>query len=604
MKKNNKKKFNILKKLTNYGVFSTFFTLSIVTVLAFSEPSSIAFVDEPVSVNSTGQLQTITGTPASTSTGTDNLFNYLRLIDTNIGGTPASTVASSSDDGTLVNLIGTNDALANGQTIFNYLKKLNDNLDFPALSNVLSSDTVKGASGSIADCTDNNGGTCYISQANKSLLDTDLTAGNIATGVSIFGVTGITGAPNCTSAGEQNCNVVGSWYSGTSQTVASTTVSQSAGYYSAFDLESIETDLRPGNIANGVAIFGVTGTATFISEPSYPQSLSISGTTDLSWSPPLITGGTGITGYKIYRGTSSASKSLIDTIGAVTTYSDSTGIPSNTSYYYQVSAVNSVGESELSNEVTVANCATGSANYVVGQFGNSTYSLAAKACAYSFTVRGAGGANGGGGYGASGGSGGGTTITFKPNRDGVFYIYVGNTGSSGGGGGASVVKFNDIVLAVAGGGGGGGYDGASNGYSAGAGGSGGSGNGGGSNGGSSSGPDPGGGGGGSGIGGIIGGGSDGSSCGSPCGGSGGSGSGGSGGFGNGGGNGGAGGGGGGGGYGGGGGGGGGSDINGTAGGGGGGGYVLTVDPEFGDVVSYGSGGGSGAGSHGSVTVTW
>ena len=40
------------------------------------------------------------------------------------------------------------------------------------------------------NCTDNNTGECYITQATKSALDTDLAAGNIKSGVNIFGVAG------------------------------------------------------------------------------------------------------------------------------------------------------------------------------------------------------------------------------------------------------------------------------------------------------------------------------------------------------------------------------------------------------------------------------
>lgn len=39
------------------------------------------------------------------------------------------------------------------------------------------------------------------------------------------------------------------------------TVSQSAGYYEAFDLSVVDTDLAAGNIRSGVSIFGVAGTA-------------------------------------------------------------------------------------------------------------------------------------------------------------------------------------------------------------------------------------------------------------------------------------------------------------------------------------------------------
>ena len=43
------------------------------------------------------------------------------------------------------------------------------------------------------------------------------------------------------------------------QTVSNATVSQSAGYYDAFDLSTVDTDLAAGNIKTGVAIYGVNG---------------------------------------------------------------------------------------------------------------------------------------------------------------------------------------------------------------------------------------------------------------------------------------------------------------------------------------------------------
>ena len=45
------------------------------------------------------------------------------------------------------------------------------------------------------------------------------------------------------------------------QTVSNATVSQSAGYYNAFNLSTVDTDLAAGNIKNTVVIYGVTGTA-------------------------------------------------------------------------------------------------------------------------------------------------------------------------------------------------------------------------------------------------------------------------------------------------------------------------------------------------------
>ena len=45
-------------------------------------------------------------------------------------------------------------------------------------------------------------------------------------------------------------------------TVTNATTSQSAGYYTAFDLATVDTDLAATNIKSGVSIFGVAGTYT------------------------------------------------------------------------------------------------------------------------------------------------------------------------------------------------------------------------------------------------------------------------------------------------------------------------------------------------------
>ena len=74
------------------------------------------------------------------------------------------------------------------------------------------------------------------------------------------------------------------------------------------------------------------------------------GTVALGWTPPASNGGSAITGYKVYRGTASGGETLLTTLGLVTSYVDSTGVPNGTTYYYRVSAVNAVGEGALSNE--------------------------------------------------------------------------------------------------------------------------------------------------------------------------------------------------------------------------------------------------------------
>jgi fibronectin type 3 domain-containing protein len=91
------------------------------------------------------------------------------------------------------------------------------------------------------------------------------------------------------------------------------------------------------------------------SAPTAPQNLaasSVTGSISLTWQPPSSDGGSTITAYKIYRGTKANSLTLLTTVpGTTLTYPDA-AVTLNKKYYYQVSAVNSIGEGARSNLVS------------------------------------------------------------------------------------------------------------------------------------------------------------------------------------------------------------------------------------------------------------
>ena|GEM_PF-4355267 len=95
-------------------------------------------------------------------------------------------------------------------------------------------------------------------------------------------------------------------------------------------------------------------------EPSAPQNLNtVAGDMKITliWQPPSNNGGSAITNYKIYKGTSSGGESYLTTVGNVTSYED-TYVTNGITYYYKVSAVNSMGEGALSNEVSAVPATT------------------------------------------------------------------------------------------------------------------------------------------------------------------------------------------------------------------------------------------------------
>jgi len=94
----------------------------------------------------------------------------------------------------------------------------------------------------------------------------------------------------------------------------------------------------------------------FPSVPSAPLNLQASvcdGSVSLSWNPPSDDGGSSITQYRIYRGTSSGSETYYKTVSATErTFIDEYASEGRT-YYYRVSAVNSAGEGPKSEEVSI-----------------------------------------------------------------------------------------------------------------------------------------------------------------------------------------------------------------------------------------------------------
>ena len=72
----------------------------------------------------------------------------------------------------------------------------------------------------------------------------------------------------------------------------------------------------------------------------------------LTWTAPTNNGGEPVTSYNIYQGTSSGGETLLQNTASTATTFTSTGLTNGTTYYFKVTAVNSVGESLSSNEVS------------------------------------------------------------------------------------------------------------------------------------------------------------------------------------------------------------------------------------------------------------
>ncbi|MGO4598630.1 fibronectin type III domain-containing protein [Terrabacter sp. 2RAF25] len=113
--------------------------------------------------------------------------------------------------------------------------------------------------------------------------------------------------------------------------------------------------------------------------PTAPTGLVASGgntTVGLAWSAPASDGGSAVTGYAVYRGTSAGGEAATPVAAnvAATSFTD-TGLVNGTTYFYRVAAVNGVGTSAPSTEVSATPQAPVAAGYV-GRIGSLTASTA------------------------------------------------------------------------------------------------------------------------------------------------------------------------------------------------------------------------------------
>lgn len=182
----------------------------------------------------------------------------------------------------------------------------------------------------------------------------------------------------------------------------------------------------------------------------------------LNWVAPADSGGSEITGYKVYRSTSPGSETLLTTLGDVLTYQN-TGLSEGTTYYYKVTAINSSGSSIYSNEAsglahnpqftaTGGNIVADNGGYRIHTFTSSgTFDVTIGGMVDVLVVAGGGGGGGGAGadsYNGGGGAGGVIYQTSFVVNTGSYSVTVGNGGASNTNGQNSVFS---SLMAIGGG---------------------------------------------------------------------------------------------------------------------------------------------------------
>ena len=304
-----------------------------------------------------GNAQVSLSWTAPSSTGGSAITAYNIYRGTAAGqesGTPVGTTANGTT------LTFTDTTAANGTTYFYTVKAVNA-VGTSAASNEVSATpqataTVPGAPTGLTA----TGGNAQVSlswTAPSSNGGSAITAYNIYRG---------------TAAGQESGTPVGTTANGTTLTFTDTTAANGTTYfYTVKAVNAVGTSAASNEVS-------ATPQAT-ATVPGAPTGLTATGgnaQVSLSWTAPSSNGGSAITAYNIYRGTAAGQESgtPVGTTanGTTLTFTDTTAA-NGTTYFYTVKAVNAVGTSAASNEVSATPQAAAAAGYV-GRVGSATAS--------------------------------------------------------------------------------------------------------------------------------------------------------------------------------------------------------------------------------------
>ncbi len=178
--------------------------------------------------------------------------------------------------------------------------------------------------------------------------------GSAQSQITVASTNGFTGTVNLvasTSSTAISASLSSSLVSLTSTTTSATTLTVSAASTTAAGSYSVTVTGTSGTLSSSTSV-----AVTVQTVPSAPQNLVATpgnAQVTLSWSAPASNGGSAITNYNVYRGTSSGGEAFLAPAGNVLTYTD-TAVTNGNTYYYQVTAVNIVGESARSNQASAA----------------------------------------------------------------------------------------------------------------------------------------------------------------------------------------------------------------------------------------------------------
>jgi hypothetical protein len=71
----------------------------------------------------------------------------------------------------------------------------------------------------------------------------------------------------------------------------------------------------------------------------------------VTWKAPASAGGSSVTGYRLYRGTTAGGGTFLVGVSAGTTTFTDTAVTKKVTYFYRIAAANAVGEGPTSVEV-------------------------------------------------------------------------------------------------------------------------------------------------------------------------------------------------------------------------------------------------------------